>query len=95
MRALELLGAPVEKHKYRAVVAEAMRRQQQRSMRAAAGSAGSATWESADGGEAGVAGQGARRRARPRRNVHLERFKFWLGLPNSYYSSSTDSDDEL
>lgn len=36
----------------------------------------------------------SRRGRRPPRNQHLERFKFWLGMPNTYYASDWDPGQE-
>lgn len=80
VRALELLGHPVEKDKYRALVqAEAKRAQRAAQRQRPAGAGGAAA--------------SASRRRRPERSSHLERFKFWLGLPNSYYNGSWDEEE--
>ena len=38
--------------------------------------------------------KGSRREEASERMVHIERFKFWLGLPNRYYSSGLSDDNE-
>lgn len=70
MRALELIGCDVDKARYAALLEEARLR---------GGDVGSVadrprhnrTWAAYQ-----------RRREARRKNVQLERFKFWLGLPN-------------
>lgn len=74
VRAMELLGVEVDKAKYKNMVVEQMQRQKAATQAAAANSlksSGRAAWQ--------------RQRQRDTKNVHLERFKFWLGLPNRYY----------
>ena len=36
--------------------------------------------------------QSLRQRKKLHRNENLERFKFWLGLPNKYYSNDENSE---
>ncbi len=102
VRALELLGQPLEKQKYKSVVLAATRRAQRARQRGGAGAASfsvsaSASLASADleggGGAMPASGAEGRRRA-AEKNVYLERFKFWLGLPNAYYNSSSDGEEE-
>ena len=84
VRALELLGHPVEKDKYKALVEAAVRREQRGAGRPPPSAALLRRgWSSPpSGGDArGAAGQRKRER-----NEWLERFKFWVGLPNHYYS---------
>jgi leucine-rich PPR motif-containing protein len=82
VRAMELLGTEVDKAKYKALVVGQMERQRQA--------------DAADGGgvqaaprkyTAAAARQRERAQQRKDKNVQLERFKFWLGLPNAYYDS--------
>ena len=131
VRALELLGQPLEKQRYKQIVLAASRRAQraQRGRQqgakgtgssrngskggSAAASAAASASASTKGGSlpspdvgrgngtsgggfgqaAGAPGGARRQRQRAAdRNVHLERFKFWLGMPNAYYNASSDED---
>lgn len=84
VRSMELIGAPVDKEKYRTLVvnrmeylaaAEAKAHKRRNSYKYNTGS-----------------GAGGREKQRSSdKNEYLERFKFWLGLPNRYYD---DSDTE-
>ena len=85
VRALELIGREVDKAKY-AALAEEVRARQAAAAQAAAGADAdrprrSRSWAAYQ-----------RRREARRRNTALERFKFWLGLPNKYYDASSDGD---
>lgn len=75
VRAIELLGVPVDKIKYRQLVARV----------ASARATGLAARE-AGGGEGAQRAKRERKRA-GQHSEALERLKFWLGLPNAYYSS--------
>ncbi len=84
MRALELIGREVDKAKY-ASLAEEVRARQAAAAQAAAAQAAAAE-ESADPSDRSRRARSyaayQRRREARRRNIALERFKFWLGLPN-------------
>ena len=91
---MELLGVEVDRAKYRALVDQLQQQQRSREeAAAAAGAAGSGRVASrsarrAAGGDPPTSSraQGKQREAREQ-NQALERFKFWLGLPNDYYKS--------
>jgi len=82
VRAVELMGTEIDKHKYKTLMMNMMRRQER--VTAPSGRRkGSTTFSSS----AGQRTNNQRRRQEGTKAVHLERFKFWLGLPNSYYDS--------
>lgn len=78
VRALELIGREVDKAKYAALLEDA--RARQTDAQSMDRPQHNRTWAAYQ-----------RRRDARRKNVQLERFKWLLGLPNSYYS---DSDSE-
>lgn len=99
VRALELMGRSIDKEKYKEMV---LRKMKARS----SASGGNVEKEEGDdsvemitamrGGD----GRGASKRRGNSKanaaqgssvNVYLERFKFWLGLPNSYYDACDDA----
>ena len=79
MRALDLIGREVDRAKYAALLQDVRRRQDQQ---AADRPQHNRTW-----------GEYQRRREARARNVHLERFKWLLGLANTYYSDDDGDDD--
>jgi hypothetical protein len=75
VRAIELLGVPIDKRKYRQLVARVT-------------SARAAGLAAREAGGAGSVQRAKRERTRAGQHSEaLERLKFWLGLPNAYYSS--------
>ena len=82
VRSMELIGAEVDKEKYKAMVVKKMER--------AAATASRIKNSEGDGRRNGIGDDLSRRRqpAGERKSVYLERFKFWLGLPNNYYNDS-------
>ena len=78
VRAMELMGTEVDKGKYKALVVRQMKRQE----RAGQGGGGG-------GGASGLGGRARSQQAQRKQEkiVQFERFKFWLGLPNSYYDN--------
>ncbi|KAL4858667.1 Pentatricopeptide repeat-containing protein [Chlorella vulgaris] len=83
VRALELIGREVDKAKYAALLEDARARQTD-----------SQSMDRPQHNRTWAAYQ--RRRDARRKNVQLERFKWLLGLPNSYYSDSeSESLDEF
>ena len=86
---MELLGVEVDRAKYRALVEQLQQRQRSRVEAGAAGgqaAALSARGEPGGGPPASSRARGKQREAQEQ-NQALERFKFWLGLPNEYYRS--------
>lgn len=79
VRALELIGRDVDKAKY-AALAEEVRARQAAAAQTAAEQASGDSSERSRRARSYAAYQ--RRREARRRNIALERFKFWLGLPN-------------
>lgn len=88
VRALELIGRDVDKGRYAALLQEVRARQ------AAATGADTATVmePEPERGHNRTWAEYQRRREAKQRNVQLERFKFWLGLPNRYYSNDSDGE---
>lgn len=85
VRGLELIGRDVDKAKY-AALAEEMRARQAAAAQAAAQAADSEAPADSSAGSRRARSYAAyqRRREARRRNVAVERFKFWLGLPNRW-----------
>ena len=94
VRALELLGVDVDRTKYRELMLARIRaaedRENERSSEEGRVPEMSVRKMSRKARE--------RRKERKNRSVALERFKFWLGLPNSYYDAEdteySDDDDD-
>jgi leucine-rich PPR motif-containing protein len=84
VRAMELLGTEVDKAKYKAMVTGQMARQ--RAAEAAREAAGGAA--PAGGGARGARQREQRERQRKEKNVYMERFKWTVGLPNTYYEDT-------
>lgn len=76
VRSMELIGAEVDKEKYRNMVLQRMERAAAAESKGKGRRGGGNTTKSYQNG------------SRPDKNTYLERFKFWLGLPNNYYNDS-------
>ena len=77
VRSMELIGAEVDKDKYRNMVLQRMER-----------SAAAESKARASGKKVSKFQQQQQNDKRFDKNTYLERFKFWLGLPNNYYNDS-------
>jgi hypothetical protein len=89
VRSMELIGAEVDKEKYRTLVVNRMEylaaaeaKAQKRRNNYASYYKNKSSYDSVQGGGAD---------SRPAdKNAYLERFKFWLGLPNRYYDDDSE-----
>jgi len=75
VRALELLGADIDKNKYREIMELKIREAEEKERNAPPPVPNRQMTRMAR----------EKRREQRRKNVYMERFKFWLGLPNTYY----------
>jgi len=89
VRSMELIGAAVDKEKYRTLVVNRM--EYLAAAEAKAQKRRSSYYKSSykHDGEGDVQGGGKDSR-RVDKNEYLERFKFWLGLPNRYYDDDSE-----
>jgi len=80
VRALELLGADIDKNKYREIMELKIREAEEKERNAPPPVPNRQMTRMAR----------EKRRDQRRKNVYMERFKFWLGLPNTYYDEEDD-----
>lgn len=80
VRSMELIGAPVDKEKYRTLV---VNRMEYLAAAEAKAQKRRSSYYTTNGN-----GGGRERNRIVDKNEYLERFKFWLGLPNRYYDDS-------